>query len=72
MSKATLYIVYGEDGAVTADVDRSTAIERYVDECGNEYTGVLEMILNTPDPQDRQATLTIPDDPNKKATVTFE
>lgn len=55
-----LYIVTNEDGNVTADEDRDTAIERMSEDYGGQTLRVTEMTVKIPRPRDAQAELTLP------------
>ena len=55
-----LYLVYNENGDVTADMNRDAAIERLRDEIGGNIFRVVEMTINLPDIPDLQATFTVP------------
>jgi hypothetical protein len=69
----TLYIVWNEDGCVTADTDRETAFDRMREENGGEILRCIEMELVLPEHHgDIPATAKISDDPNATATVTIK
>lgn len=57
---ADLYIVTNEDGNVTADEDRDTAIERMSEDYGGQTLRVTEMTIKIPRPRDAKANLTLP------------
>lgn len=57
---ATLWVVTNEDGNVTADEDRDTAIERMSEDYGGQTLRVTEMTVKIPRPRDAQAELTLP------------
>lgn len=57
----TLYVVYNEEGDMTADTDRDTALERMNDEYGGNVYRVIEMTVKVPRPVDVKASMTLPD-----------
>lgn len=59
---ATLYIVINEDGDVTADADRETAIERMRNDYGGDTFRIIEMEIKTPRPKDYVASLILNDE----------
>lgn len=67
---ADLYIVTNEDGDVTADSDRDTAIERMADEYGGATLRVTKMAIKIPRPRDAQAELTLPVEGGETITAT--
>jgi hypothetical protein len=60
--EATLYIVINEDGDVTADADRETAIERMRNDYGGDTFRIIEMEIKTPRPKDYIASLILNDE----------
>lgn len=60
MIENTLYVVYNEDGDMTADTDRDEAIERMNDTYGGEQVRVVEIRVEVPRPKDLQASITLP------------
>lgn len=67
---ATLWVVTNEDGDVTADSDRDTAIERMTDEYGGATLRVTKMTIKIPRPRDAQAELTLPVEGGETITAT--
>ena len=57
----TLYVVYNEEGDMTADTDRNAALERMNDEYGGNVYRVIEMTVKVPRPVDVKASMTLPD-----------
>lgn len=57
----TLYVVYNEEGDMTADTDRNAALERMNDEYGGNVYRVIEMTVKVPRPVDLKASMTLPD-----------
>ena len=58
--EAILYVVSNEDGNVTADDDRDTAIERMCNNYGGQTLRVLELKLRIPRPADTKTEITLP------------
>lgn len=56
----TLWVIYNEDGNMTADTDRDLAIERMNDEYGGQTLRVIEMTVKVPRPVDLKASMTLP------------
>lgn len=57
----TLFVVFNEDGNVTADSDRDTAISRMNDDYGGAELRVIEVTLKVPRPKDYLASITLPE-----------
>ena len=64
---ATFFLAFNEDGDVSGDMDRDTAIERLRDEYGGNFCRVVEMTLTIPEFRDIPASFVIP--PEKAETV---
>jgi hypothetical protein len=54
-----LWIVFNEDGDVTADQDRDTAIQRMTDQFGGERLDVMEVAIPIKRPADYLASITV-------------
>lgn len=68
----TLYVVWNEDGDVTADTDRDTAFERMRDDVGGNEHRCVEMTIKVPRPVDLKASMTLPDVSPEPVEVTIE
>lgn len=67
---AELFIVTNEDGNVTADSDRDSAVERMNDEYGGQTLRITKMAIKIPRPRDAQAELTLPVEGGETITAT--
>lgn len=56
---ATLWIVTNEDGNVTGDADRQTAIDRMMQQYGGERLDVKEVFIPISRPADYIASITV-------------
>lgn len=55
-----LYLVYNENGDVTADMNRDAAIERLRDDFGGDIFRVVEMTVDLPGIPDMKAEFVVP------------
>lgn len=72
MIEATLYVVWNEDGDMTADTDRDTAFKRLNDDFDGHELRCIEMTISVPRPVDLKVSITLPDVAPKPVEVTIE
>lgn len=70
--EAILWVVINEDGDVTADADRDTAIERMRDDYGGDRFRIIETIIKTPRPKDYLAHITLDADDGRPVVAVSE
>ena len=71
-AETEFFMVTNEDGNVTGDEDRDTAIERMRDDYGGDILRVTRMTIKVPVPKEATATMVLPEDVSTPVEVNVE